>query len=96
MSNFFRTFFSCLIYDSYLEFNENTGERANGAQDLPDQTVSSTERRLDFGANTDEATRHGELQLVLFGVQRNDARENRSTRQFPLGVFAHQSWSHLK
>ena len=40
---------------------------------MPDEAVRATERRVDLGADADEAAGDGELELVGLGVERDDA-----------------------
>jgi hypothetical protein len=54
---------------------------------LADQAVCTAQRGVDAGADADEAAGHGELQVVLLGVQRHDARADRPALHFARGTL---------
>ena len=53
------------------------GQFADGPEDLTDEAIGATERRVDLGPYADEAARDGKLQLVGLCVKRDDARVDR-------------------
>lgn len=49
------------------------GQFADGAEDLTDEAIGATERRVDLGPYADETARDGELELVGLGEEGDDA-----------------------
>ena len=43
---------------------EDLGQFADGSEDLPDEAIGATERRVDLGSDADEAAGYRELELV--------------------------------
>ena len=56
---------------------EDLGQFADCAEDLTDEAIRATERRVDLGPYTDETPWHGKLQLVGLGKKRDNTRVNR-------------------
>ena len=52
---------------------EDLGQFADGAEDLSDEAIRATERRVDLGSDADEAAGYGELELIRLCVERDDA-----------------------
>lgn len=56
-----------------LDLGEALGELALEAEDLPDQSVGPGEGGVDLRSNSDEASGHSVLEVVLLGVERHDS-----------------------
>lgn len=59
-----------------LDLTVDLGKAALETQDETDQTIGSAQSRIDSGADTDETAGYGVLEVVGFGVKRDDSTEN--------------------
>lgn len=57
-------------------------------EDEADETVGTAESRVNAGTDTDQTTGHGELERVVFGEERDDAREDGLALDLAFVVFA--------
>ena len=71
------------------------GQFADGTEHLADETVRAAERRVDLGADADEAAGHGELELVRLGVERDDAGVDRLAAVAARGVLGDDARAYL-
>lgn len=78
-----------------LDLVEDVRQLADLAQHLADETVGATQRRVDVGADTDEATGHGVLEVVGLGKERQDAREDGCALDVALAVARHDAGADL-
>lgn len=56
---------------------EDLRQLANGAEHLTDETIRTAKRGVDSRTDTNETAWHSKLQMVVLGVQRDDATEDR-------------------
>eukprot|EP00732_Lithocolla_globosa_P004645 Lithocolla_globosa_v1_NODE_4389_length_1447_cov_46.732759.p2 type:complete len:233 gc:universal NODE_4389_length_1447_cov_46.732759:364-1062(+) len=67
----------------------------NCSQHLTDETISSAQGGVDFGAHADQPPGHGKLQVIRLGVQRQNARIDGLAPGSPLAVLGNNPWPHL-
>ena len=58
---------------AHLELCEYVWKTPDRAEHLADHAVSAAERRVDLGADTDQAAGDSAHEVVLLGLQRHDA-----------------------
>mmetsp|Transcript_22709 Transcript_22709/g.45907 ORF Transcript_22709/g.45907 Transcript_22709/m.45907 type:complete len:498 (+) Transcript_22709:283-1776(+) len=72
-----------------LEVRVDVRQLPRLSQHLADEAVSAGEGGVDLGADADEAAWHGVLELVVFGEERHNAREDGCAHHLALRVLLH-------
>ena len=60
---------------------------------LTDHAVSSAERRVNFGANTDQTSRNCKHQVIFLSKERNNSRTDGLTCQFSVVILGDKTRS---
>jgi len=78
-----------------FEFRVHFWKLPDGTQDLSYQPICTAERRVNFGSDTDQATGHGEREVIGLCVQRDDPAKDRFASVSSRTVLGHDSWPDL-
>lgn len=62
---------------------------------MPNKPISPTHRRVNLRSDTDETSRDGELEVVVFGEEGDDFGDDGSTVEFAVFAFGDETWADL-
>ena len=75
--------------------SEDFGKLSDSPKYLSDQAVRTTKSGVDLGANTDQSTWDGKLEVVALGMQRDNSAEYRFAFVPTLRVLCNDTRSNL-
>lgn len=78
-----------------LDLSVNGRKAATVTEDETDETIGTAKGGVDTGTDTDKTTGDGELEVVVLGEERNDARENGTALDLALLVLGDETWADL-